>query len=70
MFLPAIFIKCPHFICCKKEFWDIIDNQFSQGIGTEEGHIMKHEVEKNTEQYINEKETSSKKIYQIIKNYA
>ena len=61
---------CGFIINNGKEFWDIVDNQFSQGIGTGEGHIMKHEVEKNTEQYINEKETSSKKIYQIIKKYA
>ena len=61
---------CGFIINSGKEFWDIVENQFSQGIGTGEGHIMKHEVEKNTEQYINEKETSSKKIYQIIKNYA
>ena len=61
---------CGFIINSGKEFWDIVNSQFSERRDNQEGHSIKLEVEKNTEQYINEKGSSAEKIYEIINKYA
>ena len=59
--------KCGFIINTGKEITEICWQQFTEN---ECGKTAKQEIEKNIQKYINKKEHSAEKMYEIIKEYA
>ena len=59
--------KCGFIINTGEEISKLCWEQFT---GNECAETTKNEIEKNIKEYSNEKEKSSKKIYEIIEKYA
>ena len=57
---------CGFIIYSSEQFWNIVTDDYASS----QDRNKYYEVEKNIERYINEKGTSSEKIYKLINEYA